>query len=116
MLLNSWYSEITPFENGFARVRLDDGTWNYVDTTGHALLRNGVDRAASFRGGYAPVCKDGKWNYVGTDGCCIGRTWFESASPFVDGKAVVSVGGRSIYIDHDGKLENSDRKSMHKGI
>ena len=116
MLLNGWYSEITPFENGFARVRLDDGTWNYVDTTGHALLRNGVDRAASFREGYAPVCKDGKWNYVGTDGCCIGRTWFESASPFVDGKAVVSVGGRSIYIDHDGKLENSDRKSMHKGI
>lgn len=53
---------------------------------------------------------------MGTDGCCIGRTWFESASPFVDGKAVVSVGGRSIYIDHDGKLENSDRKSMHKGI
>ena len=34
----------------------------------------------------------------------------------VRGKAVVSVGGRSIYIDHDGKLENSDRKSMHKGI
>jgi len=116
MLLNNWYSEITPFENGFARVRLADGKWNYVDTTGHALLRNGVDRAASFREGYAPVCKDGKWNYVGMDGCCIGRTWFESASPFVDGKAVVSVGGRSVYIDLDGKLENNDRKSMHRGI
>ena len=115
-LLNGWYSEILPFENGFARVRLDDGKWNFVDTTGHALLRNGVDRAASFREGYAPVCKNGKWNYVGTDGCCIGRTWYESASPFVDGKAVVSVGGRSVYIDRDGKLENSDRKSMHKGI
>ena len=116
MLLNSWYSEITPFANGFARVRLDDGTWNYVDTTGHALLRNGVDWAASFSEGCASACQDGKWNYVGTDGGCIRRAWFESASPFMDGKAVVSVGGRNISIDHDGKLENSDRKSMHKGI
>ena len=33
-----------------------------------------VEKAESFREGYAAVRKDRLWNYVGTDGRCIGRT------------------------------------------
>lgn len=113
-LLKRWYPEVTDFSGGFARVRTEEGLWNYVDHDGIALLNHGVEKACAFTEGLAAVCRDGKWNYIGKDGVTIGRRWYESAGPFVDGRATVCYQGRHARIDRDGNMQNS--KDRRRGI
>ena len=116
LLLHKWYPEVTPFAEGFARVRMADGLWNYVDHEGVALLHNGVQKAQAFSEGLAAVCKDGRWNYIRKDGYTIGRRWFEDAGPFVDGKATVQYEGRQTRIDREGRLQNEKKNNRGLGI
>ena len=75
-----------------------------------------VEKAESFREGYAAVRKYRLWNYVGTDGRCIGRTWFEKASSFVDGKAVVRKDVRDVMMGRDGHLSSERKHGRGHGL
>ena len=62
------FLDVKPFTStGFAPVVVEDGKWNYVDSSGFEAISETFSSAESFCGDYAAVIKDGKAYYINTD-------------------------------------------------
>ena len=89
--------------DGFARYR-NDGKYNFIDTEGHILLKDGVDTANDFSEGFAQVQKDGKYNFIDTTGKLLLNRGVDCAGDFYEGFAQVQKDGKWYFIDTTGKL------------
>ncbi|MGN1211459.1 MAG: WG repeat-containing protein [Candidatus Cryptobacteroides sp.] len=81
-------------ESGTAVVMLDDGTVQYINTTGNVIARGQYDRVGNFNDGLAWVSKNGKFGYINYKGEIAIDTIFTSATDFHEGVAFVSHNGR----------------------
>jgi hypothetical protein len=92
------------FQEGFALIRVQDGSWAYIDAQGRQHLRNVV--AHPFHEGLTVSFDDatGKYGYLGIDGKWAIPPRFERADDFSEGFAPVQSGGKWGYIWHTGEF------------
>ena len=94
-----------PYQEGFARVRLDDGKWAFIDKNGK--LQEGRYRYAwSYCEGFACVeLDDGKWAFIDKNGK-LQEGRYREAWSYGEGFAPVKLDdGKWAFIDKNGKLQ-----------
>ena len=113
LLLDDWRADsMHEFCEGFAKVRLSDGSWGFMDTSGK-IISSGWKDCRYFIEGYAAVKDANGWTYINSSGNEITNERFRLCSKFSEGygqvvKEMVSDDGHYYdvhnYIDGDGKL------------
>ena len=94
-----------PYQEGFARVRLDDGKYAFIDR--NSKLQEGRYRDAwSYREGFACVeLDDGKWAFIDKNGK-LQKGRYREAWSYGEGFAPVELDdGKWAFIDKDSKLQ-----------
>ena len=94
-----------PYQEGFARVRLDDGKWAFIDKNGK--LQEGRYRYAwSYCEGFACVeLDDGKWAFIDKNGK-LQEGRYRGARSYSEGFAPVLLDDdKWAFIDKDSKLQ-----------
>ncbi|MFA7116660.1 MAG: WG repeat-containing protein [Bacteroidales bacterium] len=92
---NQYFSEVTPFSSGIARVRLLDSTLIYINACGTEVLRpSGIDDCGSFHSGLAWVKIEGKYGFINTQSQIAVEPVFSYVSDYSNGLAVVGADNR----------------------
>jgi hypothetical protein len=107
------YQLVGDYYEGFARVRLSDGNWNYIDSKGNLLSKQNFEDAYSFHEGFAVVLlSDGTYNFLDKEGNFLSKQNFEFVYYFNDGFGKVKLSdGNKYYIDKDLNFYDSKTKT-----
>ncbi|PLR49559.1 hypothetical protein CYR40_03545 [Chimaeribacter arupi] len=99
-----------PFQQGLSPVQLGSGkekqgSWGFMDTTGHMVIAPAFSDAQGFVNGLAAVAQDGKYGYIDQRGNGVIPARFSRATPFnTEGTALVEVNDRLALIDKQGAV------------
>ena len=108
-----WYDDVTPFVNGFAKVKKSTKPtlWSYVGEDGKMISRAWFESVEYFYGEAKMARVQRKWdllyNYIRRDGTLASDTWFaEAAISAYDGWALIQRVGdfKYNYINENGEL------------
>ncbi len=93
------YNFVYNYKSNFAIILDDDHTYNFIDTTGNLLTKDGFISAYAFEGDYALVMNK-NWNYLNKKGELLHPKGFEEAYDFHNGLARVKLKGRWGFINN----------------
>ena len=99
-----------PFQQGLSPVLLGSGkekqgSWGYLDTTGHLAIDPAFSDAQGFSNGLAAVAQNGRYGYIDQRGNWVIPARFSRATPFnAEGTALVEADGRLLLIDKQGAV------------
>lgn len=98
---------IFPFWEGYARVKINEIGWNFIDTKGNLLSKKWCDWCGDFQEGYARFKLNGKYNHIDTEGNLLSpNQWWDYCCWFQKGCAKVELDEKGInYIDTNGNLK-----------
>lgn len=96
------YDCIDSFENGFARVSIDD-KYGFIYLNGDEVIPPRYDDAQThFSDEFIWVQINGKYGFINTTGDIVIPLLFDGAKPFSDGMAAVKTGNKWGYINKAG--------------
>ena len=102
LLYRRWYDWITDFEEGLARVKIND-KWGCIDETGRVVIPCKYDYVYDFSEGLAAVKLNEKYGYIDTTGRVVIPFKYDLANDFSDGLARVQLNEIFSYIDKTGR-------------
>ncbi len=110
--LNKKYKDGTPFHEGYALVRDEDGLLSYIEKSGKEIFNlatvteASIVRAGIVSDGLAKVkSSDGLWGYINMDGKLVIKPEYVMVENFVNGKArVKKADGTVCIIDQKNKV------------
>lgn len=97
----------TDFNEGFGRVKLQNGKWNFIDLEGNLLLNTPYDLVHPFHEGFAAVAREGDrlYNFIDLKGNILCPTWYNICDDFKEGFAKVYIYGKGIkFIKNTGEF------------
>ena len=97
--------ELGDFCDGFARFRLDNDKWGYLDRRFKPVIEAKYDDARDFYNGSAAVRVGEKWGYIDKSGSMTVQPRYDYADDFDDTLAMVVRDGKFGFIGRTGKEE-----------
>lgn len=79
------------FSEGLSAVKLENGSFAFIDRSGLIVIDITFDSAKPFSEGLAAVEVDGNWGYIDRHGKFVIEPRFETAESFTEGLASVGV-------------------------
>jgi hypothetical protein len=81
------YQWVGNYYEGFARVKVSEDTFNFIDKQGKLLLKQNFEWGYSFRNGFAVVkLSEDSWNYIDKEGNFLSKEQnFKRVYPFHEG-------------------------------
>ena len=118
MVIPAIYVDALPFNDGIARIAIQDKNsyqWKYgvIDIKGNEVVRCSYNDILEFSEGLAAVSKDGKWGYIDIYGKITTPLVYEKCTHFSEGLAAVSNGDKWGFIDIYG---NTSLPFVYDGI
>jgi hypothetical protein len=100
------YQLVSDYYEGFARVRLSDDTFNFIDKEGNLLSKQNFKYVDKFEEGFAEVeLSDGTYNFIDEQGNLLSKQNFKRVGYFHEGFAKVKLSDDSYnFIDTKGNL------------
>ena len=107
-LCSEWYCYVGDFIDGLARVRRDNGDYNFIKQDGYVLYGKWLKYhyVFYFKNGFARVQRDDlKWNFIKLNGDVLCDEWYKTVSDFKKGVAKARrYDGQICYIDTKGEI------------
>lgn len=96
---------LAAFGTGFDSMDGQPNKWNYINTSGNAVIKHDFASAGSFSEGLALVEINGpEIGYIDASGRLVICAPFDSGSDFHEGLAAVRINGKAGYIDKSGQV------------
>lgn len=115
LCLNLDAQAVYEFHEGFARVKVDNGHWNYIDRSGQLIYAENFDQVYDFKNGMGLVKNDSKYYFIDQAGENIFNRTFDYAEPFKDGYAVIIESGKAKLIDMNGHYASKEYDQIANG-
>lgn len=114
--LESKYSKIGDFSEGFARVVSDDNLYGFIDTTGKIVVTPKYEEAGDFSEGLVWVKFEGKFGYIDKTDKIVIPIYYSYAADFSNGVAIVVSPDNPITYNYINKTGESPLLSYMKSI
>ena len=101
LLYRRWYDNIMDFNEGLAKVRLDN-KYGYIDKTGREVVPCKYGFGFDFEDGLAKVELNGKWGLIDETGREVTPCKYNYICDFSNGLAIVELNEKWGYIDKTG--------------